>query len=80
MTAPSFEDDMKYTHLTDQESNKYDSALVAIIDNISIIHDLGLEEQLLNDLDNLAHEQLNKLIAIAVRMNIGREQVRNVYW
>jgi hypothetical protein len=71
---------MKYQDLNEEEMDKYDSALVAILEKIRIIHDLGLEKQLLQDLDNLSHQELNKLIATAVRMNLGKEQLRNFYW
>ena len=71
---------MEYKDLTDEEMDKYESALVAIVDKIRIIHALGLEKQLLSDLNNDAPQELNLLIANAVRMNLGREQLRNFYW
>ena len=71
---------MEYKDLTDEEMDKYESALVAIVDKIRIIHALGLEKQLLSDLNNDAPQELNTLIAHAVRMNIVREQLRNFYW
>ncbi len=71
---------MEYKDLTDEEMDKYESALVAIVDKIRIIHALGLQKQLLNDLNGDVPQELNTLIAHAVRMNIGREQLRNFYW
>ena len=71
---------MEYKDLTDEEMDKYESALVAIVDKIRIIHALGLQKQLLNDLNGDVPQELNVLIAHAVRMNIGREQLRNFYW
>ena len=71
---------MEYKDLTDEEMDKYESALVAIVDKIRIIHALGLQKQLLNDLNGDVPQELNVLIAHAVRMNLGREQLRNLYW
>ena len=71
---------MEYKDLTDEEMDKYESALVAIVDKIRIIHALGLQKQLLNDLNCDVSQELNVLIAHAVRMNLGREQLRNFYW
>ena len=71
---------MEYKDLTDEEMDKYESALVAIVDKIRIIHALGLQKQLLNDLNGDVPQELNVLIAHAVRMNIVREQLRNFYW
>ena len=71
---------MEYKDLTDEEMDKYESALVAIVDKIRIIHSLGLEKQILSDLNSDVPQELNTLIAHAVRMNIGREQLRNFYW
>jgi len=71
---------MEYKDLTDEEMDKYESALVAIVDKIRIIHALGLQKQLLNDLNGDVPQELNVLIAHAVRMNLGREQLRNFYW
>lgn len=71
---------MDYKDLTEEEMDKYESALVAIEDKIRIIHNLGLEKQLLKDLNEDIPLELNKLIAHAVRMSLGREQLRNLYW
>lgn len=71
---------MDYKDLSDEEMDKYESALVAIVDKIRIIHALGLQKQLLNDLNGDVPQELNVLIAHAVRMNLGREQLRNFYW
>ena len=71
---------MEYKDLTDEEMDKYESALVAIVDKIRIIHALGLQKQLLKDLNCDVSQELNTLIAHAVRMNLGREQLRNFYW
>jgi hypothetical protein len=71
---------MEYKDLTEEEMDKYESALVAIEDKIRIIRSLGLEKQLLKDLNQDIPLELNILIATAVRMNIGREQLRNFYW
>ena len=71
---------MEYKDLTEEEMDKYESALVAIEDKIRIIHNLGLQRQLLNDLNEDIPQELNVLIAHAVRMNLGREQLRNFYW
>ena len=71
---------MDYKDLTEEEMDKYESALVAIEDKIRTIHNLGLEKQLLKDLNEDIPLELNKLIAHAVRMNLGREQLRNLYW
>lgn len=71
---------MEYKDLTEEEMDKYESALVAIEDKIRIIHSLGLQRQLLKDLNEDIPQELNVLIAHAVRMNLGREQLRNFYW
>lgn len=71
---------MEYKDLTEEEMDKYESALVAIEDKIRIIHNLGLQRQLLNDLNEDIPQELNVLIAHAVRLNLGREQLRNFYW
>jgi hypothetical protein len=71
---------MEYKDLTEEEMDKYESALVAIENKIRIIRSLGLEKQLLKDLNQDIPLELNILIATAVRMNIGREQLRNFYW
>ena len=71
---------MEYKDLTEEEMDKYESALVAIEDKIRIIYSLGLQQQLLKDLNEDIPLELNKLIAHAVRMNLGREQLRNFYW
>lgn len=71
---------MEYKDLTEEEMDRYESALVAILKNISIIQSLGLEKQLLKDLNDDIPQELNKLIAYAVRMGLGREQLRNLYW
>jgi len=71
---------MEIKDLTDEELDKYDSAYVAIVEKIRIIHALGLHRQLLKDLNDDIPQQLNLLIAHAMRMNIGREQLRNIYW
>ena len=71
---------MEYKDLTEEEMDKYESALVAIEEKIRIIRALGLEKQLLKDLNEDIPQELNLLIAHAVRMNLGREQLRNFYW
>ena len=71
---------MEYKDLTEEEMDKYESALVAIEDKIRIIHSLGLQRQLLKDLNEDIPQELNVLIAHAVRLNLGREQLRNFYW
>lgn len=71
---------MEIIELSEEELNKYDSAYVAIVDKIRIIRALGMEKQLLQDLNEDVPQELNILIAQAVRMNIGREQLRNFYW
>lgn len=71
---------MDIKDLTQEELDKYDSALVAIIEKIRIIHSLKLEKRLLTDLSEEVPQELNLLIANAVRMNLGREQLRNFYW
>lgn len=71
---------MEIKDLTDEELDKYDSAYVAIVEKICIIRALGLEKQLLKDLNEDIPQELNLLIAHAIRMNLGREQLRNLYW
>ena len=71
---------MDIKDLTQEELDKYDSALVAIIEKIRIIHSLKLEKRLLTDLSEEVPQELNLLIANAVRMSLGREQLRNLYW
>jgi len=71
---------MEIKDLTEEEMDKYDSAYVAIVEKMCIINSLGLEKQLLKDLSEDVPQELNKLIAHAVRMNLGREQLRNFYW
>lgn len=70
---------MDIKDLSEEEMDKYDSALVAILEKIRIIHALGLERQLLNDLKLQAPEQLNTLVAIAMRMDIGHELLYKNY-
>lgn len=71
---------MDIKDLTQEELDKYDSAYVAIVKNIRIIRALGLEKQLLKDLNEDIPQELNILIAYAIRMDLGREQLRNLYW
>lgn len=57
---------MDIKDLTDEELDKYDSAYVAIVDKIRIIHSLGLEKQLLMDLKEDIPQELNKLIEVLI--------------
>jgi uncharacterized membrane protein len=71
---------MRYLDLTQEEMDKYDSALVAISDKIRIIHALGLQKTLLADLLHIVPEELEVLIAHAKEMNIGNNKLRNRSW
>lgn len=71
---------MKYQHLTEEEMDKYDTALVAISDKIRIIHTLGLQKTLLADLLHIVPEELEVLVAQAREMNIGNNKLRNSIW
>ena len=68
---------MEYKDLTDEEMDKYESALVAIVDKIRIIHTLGLQKQLLADLLNIVPEELDVLVARAKEMGIGNNKQRS---
>ena len=70
---------MDYKDLTEEEMDKYESALVAIEDKIRIIHTLGLHKTLLADLQHIVPEQLEELIAHAREMQIG-SKLRNRPW
>lgn len=71
---------MNVNELTDEEMDKYDSALVAILEKIRIIHSLRMEKQLLTDLSKERPEELEELVYQAVRMNIGQQRTRNYPW
>lgn len=71
---------MNMNELTDEEMNKYDSALVAILEKIRIIHSLRMEKQLLTDLSKERPDELEELVYQAVRMNIGQQRSRNYPW
>lgn len=71
---------MNMNELTDEEMNKYDSALVAILEKIRIIHSLRMEKQLLIDLSKERPDELEELVYQAVRMNIGQQRPRNYPW
>lgn len=71
---------MNVNELTDEEMDKYDSALVAILEKIRIIHSLRMEKQLLTDLSKERPEELEELVYQAVRMNIGQQRPRNYPW
>jgi len=71
---------MRYLDLTQEEMDKYDSALVAISDKIRIIHALGLQKTLLADLLHIVPEELEVLVAHAKEMNIGNSKLRNRPW
>lgn len=71
---------MNANELTDEEMDKYDSALVAILEKIRIIHSLRMEKQLLTDLSKERPEELEELVYQAVRMNIGQQRTRNYPW
>jgi uncharacterized membrane protein len=71
---------MRYLDLSQEEMDKYDSALVAISDKIRIIHALGLQKTLLADLLHIVPEELEVLIAHAKEMNIGNNKLRNRSW
>ena len=71
---------MKYHELSEEEMDKYDSALVAISDKIRIIHALGLQKQFLADLLNIVPEELEAFIVHAKEMNIGNSKLRNRPW
>jgi hypothetical protein len=71
---------MRYLDLSQEEMDKYDSALVAISDKIRIIHALGLQKTLLADLLHIVPEELEELVAHAKEMNIGNNKLRNRPW
>lgn len=71
---------MQYHDLSEEEMDKYDSALVAISDKIRIIHALGLQKTLLADLLHIVPEELEELVAYAKEMNIGNNKLRNRPW
>jgi hypothetical protein len=71
---------MKYHELSEEEMDKYDSALVAISDKIRIIHGLGLQKQFLADLLICIPEELEAFVAYAKEMNIGNSKLRNRPW
>lgn len=71
---------MMYYDLNEEEMNKYDSAFVAISNKIRIIHELGMQKQLLTDLLNTVPEELEQLIAHAREMKIGDKNLRSRFW
>lgn len=71
---------MNLNQLNEEELNKYDSALVAILDKIRIIHRLGMHKQLLADLTQQTPDELEELIQQALRMNIGQQRLRKYPW
>ena len=71
---------MNANELTDEEMDKYDSALVAILEKIRIIHSLRMEKHLLADLKRESPDELEELVNQAMRMNIGQQRVRNYPW
>ena len=71
---------MMYSDLNEEETDKYDSAFVAILKNISIIHSLGLEKQLLTDLLSAVPEQVQSLVSCAKEMKIGDYDLRKSSW
>jgi hypothetical protein len=71
---------MNLNELNEEEMDKYDSALVAILDKIRIIHRLGMHKQLLADLVRQSPDELEELIQQALRMNIGQQRLRKYPW
>ena len=71
---------MNLNELNEEEMDKYDSALVAILDKIRIIHRLGMQKQLLADLTQETPDELEELVQQALRMNIGQQQLRKYPW
>lgn len=67
---------MNINELSEEELDKYDSALVAISENIRIIHKLRIQRQFLTDLYDLVPEELEQLMQQAERMYIGKPQLR----
>lgn len=67
---------MNINELSEEELDKYDSALVAISENIRIIHKMKMQRQFLTDLYDLVPEELEQLIQQAERMYIGKPQLR----
>ena len=71
---------MNLNELNQEELDKYDSALVAILDKIRIIHRLGMQKQLLADLTQETPDELEELVQQALRMNIGQQRLRKYPW
>ncbi len=71
---------MKYKDLNEEEMDKYDAALVAISDKISIIHKLNLHKEFLADLINLIPEEIEALVSNAKEMDIGNNRLRDRKW
>lgn len=71
---------MNINQLNEEEFDKYDSALVAILDEIRIIHRLGMQKQLLTDLMQQTPDELEELVQQALRMNIGQQRLRKYPW
>jgi hypothetical protein len=59
-------------HLTDQDQDLYDQALVAIFDSLRIIHTLNAHQQLVDDLKTNHPELVRALVVYARRYNLER--------